>query len=67
MSLYISSDGKRQQKIWTATQGLPEWNVQLKKPIVGRYVTLKLPDNVNQYLHLTKVKVFGFESTSSRR
>jgi len=67
MSLYISSDGKRQQKVWTATQGLPEWNVQLKKPIVGRYVTLKHPDNVAGILHLKKVKVFGSESTSSRR
>ena len=60
MSLYISSDGKRQQKVWTATQGLLEWNVQLEKPVVGRFVTLKLPDNVPKSLHLKKVKVFGY-------
>jgi len=64
MSLYISSDGKQKEKVWTATKGLIEWNVQLPKPIVGRYVTLKHPTNATQQLHLKKVKIYGSESTT---
>ena len=64
ISLYISADGKRQQKLWTATQGLPEWNVLLEKPIVGRFVTLQLPATSTQPLHLRKVMIYGSDSTS---
>ena len=65
MSLYISSDGKKQQKAWTARQGLPGWNVRLPKPIEGRFVTLQLPTRAAKPVPLTlkKVMVFGFEST----
>jgi hypothetical protein len=63
MSLYVSADGKQRQKMWTATQGLPQWNVQLSKPIEGRYVTLQLPIRAAEpkHFHLKKVMVFGQE------
>ncbi len=67
LTLYLSSDPReRGDKVWVAEQDMPEWTIVMPQPYQARYVTISLAqDKVNDtFLHLRKVKVFGWEKTS---
>ena len=56
-----SSERKKGAKVWAAEGTAQEWEIPLRTPMTARYVTIGLPENVANYLHLRKVKIFGHE------
>jgi hypothetical protein len=47
--------------IWTAEQGLALYQVKLKQPAHARFIKLGFPPERTEFLHLAKVRVYGYE------
>lgn len=60
LAVWFSNDPKqRGTKVWQAQKASPEWTIKLPRKVNVRYITIGLPDDGKQSLHLAKVKVFG--------
>jgi hypothetical protein len=48
------------REIWTAEEGLARYQVKLPQPVIARYVKLGFPHERVEFLHLAKVRVYGY-------
>jgi hypothetical protein len=60
LTMWVSSDQKDWQKVWTAERVEREWRYTLPKPVSARYVKIGLP--AAGTLHLRTIKLFGQRS-----
>jgi hypothetical protein len=48
------------REVWTAEEGLARYQVKLPQPAIARYVKLGFPPEQIAFLHLAKVRVYGY-------
>ena len=49
------------REVWTAEEGLARYQVKLPQPVTARYVKLGFPPEQIAFLHLAKVRVYGYK------
>lgn len=60
LTIWISSERTdKGVKVWASDKAEVEWYVVLPQPVLGQLITIGFPETKREYLHLTKVKVFG--------
>lgn len=60
LTVWVSNEaGKRGVKLWQAKEGAAEWTIKLPRKLAVRYITVGLPANKDNPLHLAKVRVYG--------
>ena len=49
------------REVWTAEEGLARYDVRIPQPVIARYVKLGFPPEQIAFLHLAKVRVYGYK------